>query len=113
MLAHQMASLGKRPFFLSLSNRNAELVSEDGLLRIAVDALDAGGLLAAKNLAHNQYVLAMMENGEVLDEHRATLNFLSKAVERQGHPAARPHAPRVAAKPTRKNRLQKSVSRAA
>ena len=113
MHAHLMASLGRNPFFLSLSSQSAELVSGDGLLRISVEALDASGLLAAKHLAHNQYVNAMLLNEDELDAHRATLNFLSKALEREGHPAARPHTSRPAAVRNRKPLVQKSVSRAA
>ena len=113
MHAHLMASLGRNPFFLSLTKKSAELVSGDGLLRISVEALDASGLLAAKHLAHNQYVNAMLHSGDDLDAHRATLNFLSKAVERQGHPTTRPHTSRAASVRNRKHRVQKSVSRAA
>ena len=113
MHAHLMAPLGRNPFFLSLTKKSAELVSGDGLLRISVEALDASGLLAAKHLAHNQYVNAMLHSGDDLDAHRATLNFLSKAVERQGHPTTRPHTSRPASVRNRKPRVQKSVSRAA
>ena len=110
-----LESLRTTPFYISLANRFAELVSDNGLFRIPVDALDAGALVKAKDMAHNQYVTAMMQNDEELDEHRATLNFLCKAIEKQGHPHARPHSNRPAVQPkrARKRVAKPSVSKAA
>jgi len=95
-------ALGSTTFHLSISNNFPELVSVDGALRIPMASLDARGLIKAKDLAHNQYVQAMMLDSDDLDVHRATLNFLCKAVEKAGNPLARPHAPQTRKAPNRK-----------
>ena len=93
--------LSRSAFFVSISNHLPELVSSDGALRIPLQSLDSDGLVRAKNLAHNQYVKAMISQSEDLDVHRATLNFLSKAIEKVGNPIARPHVNRSPIKPER------------
>jgi len=74
----------------------------DGALRIPTGSLDSLALIKAKDLAHNQYVKAMMQQAEDLDVFRATLNFLCKAVERVGNPVPRPHMPKANVSPSRK-----------
>lgn len=93
---------GHTAFHLSISNSSPELVSMDGCMRIPLTSLDSKGLIKAKDLAHNQYVHAMIHGSEDLDVHRATLNYLCKAVEKAGNPIARPHAPKVNTAPNRK-----------
>lgn len=112
MHAHKMASLGSGTFFLSLASRSAILVSADGSMKLPLDSLDARGLLAAKNMAHNQYVNAMIQGSGDLDMHRATLNFLSKETERKGSPVARPHDLRGRKTPGR-SKANRKVCRAA
>lgn len=81
---NQPNTLADFSFYLSVSNKTPELVSVDGKMRVPLASLDASGLVRAKNLAHNQYVQAMMNDSEDLDVHRATLNFLCKTIERSG-----------------------------
>jgi len=100
--------LPQTSFFVSVSNHIPEIVSEDGAIRIPLNSLDALGLIRAKNMAHDQYVNAMMKQEDDLDMHRATLNFLSRTVEKVGNPLTRPHASRLAAKPSRKSRGSKA-----
>jgi len=95
------AHLGRSAFYLSISNSYPELVSVDGTLRVPMASLDTKGLIKAKDLAHNQYVQAMIHEAEDLDAHRATLNFLCKAVEKAGNTIARPHVPRARTAPNR------------
>lgn len=92
---------GRTTFYVSLSQGTPELVSFDGTMCIPVASLDSAGLMRAKNQAHNQYVQAMINDLDDLDVHRATLNFLCKAVERVGYPTDRPHAPRNRSLPSR------------
>ena len=98
---NSIPELTRTAFFVSISNHVPELVSSDGALRIPLQSLDANGLIRAKNMAHNQYVKAMMTQAEDIDVHRATLNFLSKAIEKLGNPIARPHSNRPRIKPER------------
>ena len=98
--------LSRSAFFVSISNHLPELVTSDGALRIPLQSLDSDGLVRAKNLAHNQYVKAMISQSEDLDAHRATLNFLSKAIEKIGNPIARPHVNRSPIKPERSTSIR-------
>jgi|AP95_1055475.scaffolds.fasta_scaffold05573_3 hypothetical protein len=91
MYAHVMASLGSTGFYLDISKAAPELISADGSASLPLENLKAVQLLALKNLAHDQYVNGMLYGETDLSSHRATLNFLSRLIERVGHPSARPH----------------------
>ena len=106
--SHHGLGFGSSAFHLSISNNYPELVSSDGTLRVPMASLDTHGLIKAKNLAHNQYVQAMLHDADNLDVHRATLNFLCKAVEKAGNPVNRPHTPHGRTAPNRKALLSTS-----
>jgi len=82
MHAHAMATMGKSGFYLDISGKGPELISADGAARLPLEGLPLTRLQATKNLAHDQYVNAMLNGAMDLDSHRATLNFLSRQVQK-------------------------------
>ena len=80
--AHVMAGFKEHGFHLSISGHTPELLSSNEKIRVPLDALTLTQLQAIKNLAHDQYVRAMLESSLELDTHRATLNFLSRQVQK-------------------------------
>jgi len=84
MYAHVMASLGSKGFYLDVSKPAPELASSDDSARLALDKLNAVQILALKNMAHDQYINAMLMGASDLESHRATLNFMSRMVQRHG-----------------------------
>lgn len=80
-------------FYVDVAGGRSCLVSEDGNVRLRLDDLDTDTLVRVKDLAHNQYLLAMMTDSFELDVHRATLNHVCRAVERRGNPIDRPARP--------------------
>jgi len=80
-------------FHVDVAGGHSCLVSDDGHVRLRLDDLDTETLLRVKDLAHNQYLLAMMADSLEMDVHRATLNHVCRAVERRGNPIDRPARP--------------------
>lgn len=89
--AEQM--LSGSTFHIDVAGGRSCLVSDDGSVRLRLDDLDTESLVRVKDLAHNQYLLAMMADSLELDVHRATLNHVCRAVERRGNPIDRPARP--------------------
>lgn len=85
--------LSESTFHVDVAGGRSCLVSEDGSVRLRLDDLDTETLVRVKDLAHNQYLLAMMTDSLELDVHRATLNHVCRAVERRGNPIDRPARP--------------------
>jgi len=83
MHAHAIATMGKNGFYLDVSGKTPELISADGASKLPLDGLPLARLQALKNLAHDQYINAMINGAMDIDSHRATLNFLSRQVQRQ------------------------------
>ena len=110
---NQTKTLADFSFYLSVSNKTPELVSVDGKMRVPLASLDASGLVRAKNLAHNQYIQAMMNDSDDLGVHRATLNFLCKAIERSGIAPNRPHNKKANPAPSRKmtSKIERRINR--
>jgi len=109
MYAHVMASLGSKGFYLDVSNTYPELISADDSSRLSLEKLNDDQLVALKNLAHDQYINAMLMGASDLESHRATLNYLSRLVQRFGSnetPSSSSRSPksssRVRRSPTRK-----------
>jgi len=102
--AHVLAGFKEHGFHLSISGQAPELLSTHEKIRVPLDALTFTQLQAVKNLAHDQYVRAMLEGSLELDTHRATLNFLSRQVQKAAHiPATKaPSDSRRARRPSRK-----------
>lgn len=86
-------------FHVDVAGGRSCLVSDDGDVRLRLDDLDTETLVRVKDLAHNQYLLAMMTESLELDVHRATLNHVCRAVERRGNPLDRPARPSRYARP--------------
>lgn len=80
--AHALAGLKQNGFHLDISGHTPELKSSDEKIRVPLDALSSTQLQAVKNLAHDQYVRAMLEESPELNTHRATLNFLSRHLQK-------------------------------
>ena len=81
-LAHAIAQLGEHGFYLDISASMPGLVTSDGATRVQISDLPPIQLRAVKNLAHDQYVRAMLNGDLDMDSHRATLNFLSRLVQK-------------------------------
>jgi hypothetical protein len=80
--AHALAALRRDGFHLDISGPTPDLVTRDEKVRVPVDDLNLSQLEAAKHLAHDQYVRAMLAGDADLDTHRATLNFLSRRLQK-------------------------------
>lgn len=114
--AHVLAALKQGGFYLSISGQTPELMSSDEKIHVPLEALTFTQLEAVKNLAHDQYVRGMLEGSLELDTHRATLNFLSRQMQKADHLPAPQKAVgnRAARSPHRKPiRSRKSVPSAA
>ena len=110
MYAHVMASLGSKGFYLDVSNTYPELISSDDSARLSLEKLNDDQLMALKNLAHDQYINAMLMGANDLESHRATLNFLSRLVQRFGSIEAGKSYGR---RPKSSNRIRKTRARKA
>ena len=112
--AHALAALRSNGFHLDISGPTPELVSRDEKVRVPLDDLTLGQLEAAKHLAHDQYVRAMLTGDTDLDTHRATLNFLSRRLQKAAPVPATMARPEAALrKPTRLARRAQESSRQA
>jgi len=80
--AHALAGLKKHGFYLNIAGPRPELISSNETVRIPLDALPFTQLQAVKNLAHDQYVRAMLSGDLEMETHRATLNFLSRQTQK-------------------------------
>lgn len=109
-----MATLRQLGFHLDISGLVPELVSRDEKTRVPLEGLTTVQLEAVKNLAHDQYVRAMLTEDLDLDTHRATLNFLTRHLQKMASvPATQPRPGARMRKPTRNVRRTKSGSRQA
>jgi len=79
---------GQHPFHIEFAAGTSFAVSDGTDMRVDMHALEAPQLIELKNMAHNQYVRAMLFDDPELDVHRATLNALCRALERRGNPVA-------------------------
>ena len=80
--AHILAGMKKHGFYLNIAGLRPELISSNEAIRIPLDALPFSQLQAVKNLAHDQYVRAMLSGDLEMETHRATLNFISRQLQK-------------------------------
>lgn len=80
--AHILAGMKQHGFYLNIAGPRPELTSSNDAIRVPLDALPFSQLQAVKNLAHDQYVRAMLTGDLELETHRATLNFLSRQLQK-------------------------------
>jgi len=83
--AHVMAGFKAHGFYLDISGQSPELLSSNEKIRIPLNTLTYTQLQAVKDLAQDQYVRAMLEGSLELDTHRATLNFVSRQLQKAAH----------------------------
>ena len=96
MHTKQLQLLSGEYFHIDVAGTSPALVSDARGIRIDLSRLEPSDLLVLKNMAHNQYVKSMLFGDEDADVHRATLNYVSRHLERSGNPATaiRPSRPR-------------------
>lgn len=112
--AHALAALRRDGFHLDISGPTPDLVTRDEKVRVPVDDLNLQQLEAAKHLAHDQYVRAMLTGDADLDTHRATLNFLSRRLQKASTlPATQAHPDFGLRKPKRPVRRSNDTARQA
>jgi len=80
--AHILAGMKQHGFYLNIAGLRPELISSNEAIRVPLDVLPFSQLQAVKNLAHDQYVRAMLSADLELETHRATLNFLSRQLQK-------------------------------
>lgn len=80
--AHVLAGMKQHGFYLNIAGARPELISSNESIRIPLDSLPVSQLQAVKNLAHDQYVRAMLSGDLEMETHRATLNFLSRQLQK-------------------------------
>lgn len=80
--AHILAGMKQHGFYLNIAGLRPELISSNETIRVPLDALPFSQLQAVKNLAHDQYVRAMLTGDLEMETHRATLNFLSRQLQK-------------------------------
>lgn len=112
--AHVLAGLKQNGFHLDISGPAPELKSSDEKIRVRLDALPFAQLQAVKNLAHDQYVRAMLEESLELNTHRATLNFLSRHLQKSAQKPATevPAMSRSGRRPVRNSTSSQRVAKA-
>lgn len=112
--AHALAALRKEGFHLDISGPTPDLVTRNEKVRVPVEDLNLAQLEAAKHLAHDQYVRAMLAGDADLDTHRATLNFLSRRLQKAAPvPATMARTDNGIRKPKRPVRRSKDTPRQA
>lgn len=96
MTQNHLNMLTGEAFHVDISGNHPTLVSRERGIRVDLERLSPTELLSLKDMAHNQYVKAMLFGDDDADVHRATLNFVSRHLERMGNPASviRPNRPR-------------------
>ncbi len=108
-----MAHLRQEGFYLDISGSTPQLISSDEKTRVPLDALSFSHLEAIKHMAHDQYVRAMLEGNIEMDTHRATLNFLSRQLQKASQTPATHAVPafRATTSPNRRpNRRQRTTA---
>lgn len=113
MTTASLSLLSGESFHVDVNGTHPALVSDERGVRIDLGHLAPDELLTIKDLAHNQYVKSMLFGGDDADVHRATLNYISRHLERAGNPAAgrSGRGPRVAR--TRRRTRRETVLNAA
>ena len=112
--AHALAALRKEGFHLDISGPTPDLVTRNEKVRVPVEDLNLAQLEAAKHLAHDQYVRAMLAGDADLGTHRATLNFLSRRLQKAAPvPATMARTDNGIRKPKRPVRRSKDTPRQA
>ncbi|MEQ9104712.1 MAG: hypothetical protein RIE53_08445 [Rhodothermales bacterium] len=103
MTQNHLNLLTGEAFHVDISGNHPVLVSRERGIRVDLARLSPTELLRLKDMAHNQYVKAMLFSDEDADVHRATLNYVSRHLERMGNPAnlIRPNRARRRPAPTR------------
>ncbi|PIQ63730.1 MAG: hypothetical protein COV99_01485 [Bacteroidetes bacterium CG12_big_fil_rev_8_21_14_0_65_60_17] len=113
MTTTSLSLLSGELFHVDVNGNYPALVSGERGVRIDLGQLSPEELLMLKDLAHNQYVKSMLFGGDDADVHRATLNYISRHLERAGNPAAGRAAQGVrAARARRRTRRQPVLSAA-
>lgn len=104
-----LSLLSGESFHIDVTGRPV-IVSDARGIRIDLDRLTPKELLSLKDMAHNQYVKSMLFADDDADVHRATLNFVSRHLERAGNPATGLTQDRPRRRPVRPRRDQRAAA---